>query len=350
MPALRLCSRVTNRPATASTHDIEHLARALSYGLRAGIPLVTVLASVRSQVSSGLREGLGKVIELVCLGYSPAEAFSLVSDLTGHLFVQAAQAGLDSGRLPETLGRLALIISRTARERARLMQSLVYPAVLAILGTLVMVGSGAFVLPQAIEAMEAAGIHVPGVTRDLVRLLNAAARLWPLWTVVTAGWLLLLRLGPWKAIPFRPTARLPIIGGLLRTFSWSNFCFVLSNCLETGMSVPDAFNIASRVVSDPEVTSRVKKAGALLSLGVPVEAALRGFHPLVSRAITTALTGSGNHEAIHEAGSLLDYLGQLKSETLISMVQPVLTAIITLAIGASVITICLPVLSPGPLF
>lgn len=122
-------------------HNLGLISLMLHGLLRAGVPLDRALAMAGgSDIHPSYRRWLGELRDRVCQGESLKEAFDHVPPrgLIPASFRGLVEAGERSAQLPEMLGRLADLYRRDTEKRLRILQALVLPAGIFVLGYLVM--------------------------------------------------------------------------------------------------------------------------------------------------------------------------------------------------------------------
>lgn len=122
-------------------HNLGQIALMLHGLLRAGVPLDRALAlTMASDVHPVYRRWLGQLRERVCQGDSLKEA---LGKTVSRRFIPASftglvEAGERSGQLPETLAHVAALYQRDTEKRLAILQALVLPVGILVVGYLVM--------------------------------------------------------------------------------------------------------------------------------------------------------------------------------------------------------------------
>jgi len=122
-------------------HNLGQVALMLQGLLRAGVPLDRALALVLgSEVHPAYLRWLGALRERVSQGDGLKEAIRKTASrrLVPDSFTGLVEAGERSGQLPETLGHIAALYRRDTERRLAVLQAIVLPAGVLMLGYLVM--------------------------------------------------------------------------------------------------------------------------------------------------------------------------------------------------------------------
>ena len=100
------------------------------------------------------------------------------------LYRAMVAAGEGSGTLPPILERLADLLERQAQVRGKVLSTLAYPIILAIVAAFVVFALMIFVVPKVVEQFEDVGQQLPLLTRMVIGLSNFLATWW--WALLIA--------------------------------------------------------------------------------------------------------------------------------------------------------------------
>src|SRR5512137_1983111 len=149
--------------------DLAVMTRQLAVLVHAGIPLVEALSALVDQVEhERLKRILSDVKQRVNEGASLADALALHPRVFTTLYVNMIRAGESSGALEVVLVRLADFTENQARLRAKIVGAMVYPAFMAVIGTLIMFVLFAVVVPKITKIFEDTKVTLPWNTRALI--------------------------------------------------------------------------------------------------------------------------------------------------------------------------------------
>ena len=169
--------RGTGRVRGTAVVDV---TRALAGLLAAGLPLSRALTAAASAVQGPVAEQLVMVRDRVNRGDDLASALAAHPQLFSPLYVGLVRAGERSGDLAGTFERLANQLEREGELRSKLISAAIYPALLALVGTIAVTLLLLFVLPRFASVLEGAGAHLPRSTALLLAIATQAQRVWPL--------------------------------------------------------------------------------------------------------------------------------------------------------------------------
>src|SRR5206468_6884371 len=150
-------------------------------------PLEEALRTVSRQAErEEVRRVLGNVHAGVVEGRRLSEAMAREPASFPPLYRAMVSAGESSGTLPPILERLANLMERQAQVRGKVLSTLAYPIILAIVAAFVVFALMIFVVPKVVEQFQDIGQSLPLLTRIVIGLSNFLAAWW---------WALLLGLG-----------------------------------------------------------------------------------------------------------------------------------------------------------
>lgn len=109
----------------------------LSVMLKAGLPVLGALEDMAKRGQAAARHAAGSLLRGVSRGETLAEQMARFPDQFSPLEVTAVKAGEVSGRLPETLARLAQHYEVTGRAGRRLITGMIYPLLLVHLAAII---------------------------------------------------------------------------------------------------------------------------------------------------------------------------------------------------------------------
>src|SRR6266849_10111760 len=162
-----------------STEDIAITTRQLATLLGAGVTLVEGLSALVDQVEKErLKRILSDVKQRVNEGSSLADALALHQKIFGPLYVNMIRAGEHSGALDEVLLRLADFTEGQAKLRQRIMSTMLYPAVMMVIGGGILTMLMTVVVPKVTKIFESMQVTLPWTTRLLIWSSNTLQSFW----------------------------------------------------------------------------------------------------------------------------------------------------------------------------
>lgn len=326
------------------------LVRQLATLIEAGLPIDEALLALSEQNDDARARGVslhlrGRVME----GHSLAGALRDFPQSFSPAFCAAVVAGEASGKLAETLSRLADTLLAQQSLRQQLTLALAYPLLLLLVALAVVTGLMVYVVPQIIGVFDHLGQELPWITRLLVHA-SQAIRSW--------GWLLLalvlaavgagrwlLRHPPARARIDRALLRVPILGQLLRLSDTAHLTRTLAILVQSGVPVLEAMQLAADTLGNRALRAAFQSAAARVREGSALANAIAEnglFPPLAVRLIASG----------EKSGRLGTLLGQAAGEQTQQLAQrlawiaALLGPLVILLVGGVILLIVLAIMLP----
>ncbi|RIK63649.1 MAG: pilus assembly protein PilC [Planctomycetota bacterium] len=241
--------------------------------LRAGVPALRSLDVLHKQTSNPVfKEIIGEVREDLARGETLADAMDKHPNAFSPLHVSMIRAGEKGGFLEEVLVRIAAFTERQNELRNKLIGSMLYPAILMLVGAGVVTFLLVVVVPK-VKAFLTAG-NLPAITKFVFALCDFLQQN----GTAVAGGLVVAIVG--AAFVFRSESgrdfwdrfqlKIPKFGKVVTLVAICRFCRILGTLLHNGVPILQALKISrdsagNRMLGDAidEATESVRKGAAL---------------------------------------------------------------------------------------
>lgn len=317
--------------------------------LEAGLALDRALAvCVENILNPGVKAAFAKIHARVKEGAPLSSAMSEAKALFPPMASAMAEAGEADGRLGAALARLAESLDRAEALRQTVISSLVYPAMLMVVATSVVLVMLLVVVPQFEGLFQGAHGKLPLATR-LVMGASEAVRAYGLvglGVLVVTGFAVrqwLRRPGVRLAFD-RMVLRLPQLGPLIVNAETAAFARTLGSLVDGGVPLPTALGIAERSVSNSHMASAIAKVVAGLKEGGGLTGPLAASGVFPPMAISFLRTGEETAQLGLMLGRLADVLDRAVRSTIQRLIG-ILTPAITVFMGAMVATTIASIMS-----
>jgi general secretion pathway protein F len=316
--------------------------RYLALLLRTGIPLAQALSVLSQQVTDPpFREVLADLAARVREGASFDQALSVHPRVFPALYVQVASAGALAGELPRVLLELSEHYVRQKDLRDRVLSALLYPFLMALVGTGVLGFLLAFVVPRVTSVLLEQGQVLPWPTELLLWASTLVTeRAWIVLPVLLAAALVGARFARTTAggrFLDRLMLGLPVMGDLYRKQSVARWAGTMSTLLGTGIPVTQALGIARGVAGSVLLSEEI---GRLES------ESLRGSRLLPPAVGFVAGVGEEAGELDRVLADVSIAFGkevQVATGRLTELLNPVLIVGLGLVVGFIVAAVLLPI-------
>jgi len=223
--------------------------------LESGMPLTVALNSMTHLETRGIPgETSRQLRQDVMEGKSLSDAMGRQGGVFPHMLVSMVRAGEQSGALVEVLRRVAQHYERFAEVQSKFTSALIYPAIVACVGVVIIIFFMTFMLPRFTSIFTGMRVRMPASTQLLMDVSDFFSR-GSTWlgtgTVVALSIIVFLR---FKATPTGLRRvdgwklALPVVGRVLRLNLFAQFARTLATLLHNGVPVLTALKITEDVL------------------------------------------------------------------------------------------------------
>lgn len=326
----------------------------LSDLLRAGVPVLRALDVMARQSRNPVqREILQEVREDVAAGEALADAMAKHPRAFRELHVAMVRAGERGGFLEDVLARIAAFTQRQNELQSKLVGSLIYPAILVLLGSGVVVFLMTFVVPKIRPFLEGRPEGLPIMTRIVFGVCDGLRHYGLLGLIgVIVGVLVVM---PYFRTPQGRRQldllklRIPLAGAIFRMLAVSRFCRILGTMLQNGVPILQALRISRDSAGNAVLAEAIDEAAESVRKGETLAAPLAasGLFPLDIVSMIAVAEESNNLESVlvqiaetneNRTARLID-VGVRLLEPILLVVMAMLVLVIALALLLPILTI-----------
>ena len=339
--------RVAGRDLVALTQQLVTL-------VEAGLPLDRALA-IQAELAPTprLRAIMAGVLRSVQGGTSLADALGKHHPRPfSRLYINMVRAGEKGGVLETTLRRLAGFLEESQDFRDALVSALIYPVLLAGVGTAAVIFLMTFVIPRFAAIFKDLGATIPLPTLILLEASGFIQHYWWLLALlVTAGVLgsrMVLATPRGRLGADRLLLRLPLAGKVIVQTEVARFTRILGTLLKSGVAMIPALAVVKDMLGNQVL------AGAVESLGDGVRRGAGLARPMAEArtfpALAVHLVRVGEETGRLEE-TLLQVAASLEADTrklvkrLIALAEPCIILVMGLVVGFIVVAMLMAILS-----
>lgn len=246
-----------------STRQLAQAYRQLADLLRAGVPLLRALRLLgRSKANPRLAKVMNDIADQVADGARLADAMASHAGVFPPIQVAMVNAGERGGFLEPVLARMAAFLENQADMRGKVTGSLIYPCVLLVIGSLIMVGALVFFVPKFRDFYSR--IELPLPTKVLLGASDLLVHSW-MWVLLGTAAVVA---GAWWAMK-QPVVRrrflivkmrIPKLGPLLDSVAVARFTRILGTLLENGIPMLTAMQISRNAAGHELLAEAIDEA------------------------------------------------------------------------------------------
>ncbi len=340
----------TFRAARRARFPLMLFSRELLALLGSGLSLVEALQSLsEKETRVETRRLLEQVLARLYQGESFSAAIAHHPQAFPALYVASVRAAERTSNLSEALGRYVAYQEQVERVRSKVVAAAVYPLLLLTVGGLVALFLLGWVVPRFSGIYEGNLEHLPWASRVLMQwggLIERHA------LVVGVGLLAILfalaqglRRPRVRAALSRRLWRLPGLGDKLHIFQLTRFYRTVGMLLSGGIPALTALGMAEGLLH-PELRLRLARAAEDVRAGKALSAALERAGlttPVATRMLRVGEKSGRMGEMMESIAAFYDEELNRAVDWFTRLVEPLLMALIGLAIGIIVVLLYLPI-------
>lgn len=319
------------------TKDLIVLCLHLEQLDRAGVPLLDALADVRdASEAPKLKDIMTDVYESVKNGDVLSDAFAKHPRVFGTVFVGLIRAGEKTGKLYDSFFHLAEHLKWVAEMRRKVKKALGYPITLGIVVLGVLTVLMLFVVPKLTQFILAQGFTLPLHTKALIAFSKFFGDYWyivlPTPVLIAVALMIAYRSSENFAYMFDNfMLNFPVIGNTIRKIDLARFSGFFALMYKSGIDILDSLQTAQSVVNNRVLKESVGMVRRAVSEGNSITNSLRVSNQFPSLVIRMFKVGedSGNmNEALENVNFFYDREVNDAVDTMIGMIQPVMTVVL----------------------
>lgn len=229
--------------------EIMHFSRQIGAFVRAGIPLVDAIQTVREGTTNDrFRAILQDVAEQIQTGIPFSEALARHSDVFPSYYIGILRSAEITGQLDVVLDQLSQYLERDLEARQQVKSAMTYPAIVFLMSIVTVVILVAFVLPRFTSFFKEFDAKLPLPTQLMLDLSDFIQAYW--WAIILVGvivvgslWMF-LRTDGGKRTRDRLMLKTPLLGDIAQYSVIERFCRIISAMMKAGVPLPEAMQAA----------------------------------------------------------------------------------------------------------
>ncbi|PKL48311.1 MAG: hypothetical protein CVV42_10060 [Candidatus Riflebacteria bacterium HGW-Riflebacteria-2] len=332
--------------------ELYHFTRLFATLTRAGIPILETFELLVSRVDNqNLKTALRDIFNSVNDGNGIRDSFEKHPQIFDKSYLQLIEVGEESGKLPQVLERLTVLLRKRIQLRGMIIKALTYPVLVMVLSFVVVVAILIKIVPRFKDIYSRFGGELPAITRFTLKCSDILINYFPLLAglfVLCTG---LLYAGKkttaGKAIYDRVVLSLPLFGQMFHTYEIAGFSKSFSMLVHSGITVTSALELISQTVDRVPVKKAVSAANDKIRTGQPIaesfDSQLPWLPELLNRMVAVGERSGNLPEMLDHVADFYEEEFNSKVETLASLIEPVLIVFLGVIIGGIVVSLYLPI-------
>ncbi len=322
-----------------------------------GVSMMRSLTILKEQTRSpALQAALESVIAKVEDGETISNAFAQHPKIFSEMAVNMSRAGAEGGFLEEALDRVAKFTEQQAELKSRTIGALVYPAVLATIGSLVVIVLLVFFVPkfgEMFDQLRSKG-ELPALTDWLLGFSTFLQRYGIVFLIIAAILFFVARVQfntvkgrrAWDAIKIK----LPMFGPIFLNLAVARFCRVLGTLLKNGVPILRALDISRDASGNRILSEAIQAAAENITSGETLSVPLSksGHFPRnVTEMISVAEESNTMDDVLVSIADGLEKTTIRRLDLMVKLIEPLMLLVMAGIIMVVVIALLLPIMKMG---
>lgn len=333
--------------------DIMHFIRQFATLLSAGVPAVRSCEIIESsQQHRGLSSLLHQLKRDMLAGNSLYAGFARHQDQFNPLVCQLIRVGEETGKLDDSLQRIALYLEKKYALKQQIQRALFYPTLTAMIAFIITLGMLLFVIPRFAELFQASSIILPWWTRVIFAisffLRHQALTVFLFLTISISLSLYFLPEINVSATCKNILLRLPIMNKLQHQITLTRLTRNLAITFSAGLSLPDAIQLC--MTGPPSLKKQLLHLQTSILGGLPLHQAMQHCSSFPRYMIQMIHVGeeSGKLDTmLHHLADKMESDLQHRINQLSQLLEPLIMVTLGVVIGGLVIGMYLPIFKLG---
>ena len=317
---------------------------------QAGIPIIESLMFIETDAARiRIRLVAKELRRQIMQGATFADTIAKYPEQFGQIYIGLVKAGEDSGELEKTLQRLLELQTKEANIRSKVIGTLMYPAFVIILATIIVLVMLMFVFPVFKDMFDNMGKELPWITQTLMDAGIFLKTYWFMAPLILFSMIgsctFLMRWQKSKRKIDDIVLKVPLLADLVQLSNFANFVAVLQVAYDAGVPIIECLYLANMTLTNYTLKTKIEAATLKVQQGQHLSVALRSTQVMPRMILFMIATGE-------QSGRLGDMLLQATSyidkkldgiiDTMTKMIEPIMLIVI----GSIVLTLALALYLP----
>ncbi|NOX58835.1 MAG: type II secretion system F family protein [Planctomycetes bacterium] len=319
--------------------------------LRAGVPLLRSIEVLgRQNTSPVLSEVLHEVREDVASGESLGDAMAKHPNAFADLHVTMIRAGESGGFLEEVLARIAIFAERQDELRNKLVGSMIYPTVLMLAGSTIVLFLMIFVVPELRKHLRPETFNV--LSHLVFGATDFLLSYYPFIFIGIAvsgiAFYVFAQTENGKVTIDRLKLKGPMLGKIITMVAICRFCRILGTLLGNGVSILEALDIAKGSTGNRVLSERIGEAAESVQRGESLSTPLGKsglFPPDVIDMMSVAEESNNLDNVLVQIADTNEARTARTIDVAVRLLEPLLLLVMAVMVLCIALALLLPILT-----
>ncbi|MGE5648676.1 type II secretion system F family protein [Noviherbaspirillum sp. UKPF54] len=336
--------------------DITLFTRQLATMMKAGVPLLQSFDIVAKGHSNPAVSKLIQDIRAdVETGSSLNQAFRKFPLYFDHLFCNLVAAGEQAGILEDLLTRLAVYKEKTQAIKGKIKSAMFYPTAVMVVAFVVTSVIMIWVVPAFKDVFKSFGADLPAPTLFVMAISDYFVKYWYLiFGSLGAG--LYLFFQSWRRsvkmqrVMDRLLLQAPVFGDVIRKATVARWTRTLATMFAAGVPLVESLDSVGGASGNSIYADATKKIQTEVSTGTSLTVAMQNaavFPSMVTQMVAIGEESGALDQMLSKVADFYEAEVDEAVESLSSLMEPLIMAILGVLIGGLVIAMYLPIFKLG---
>lgn len=335
------------------TQDVINFSHQLATLIESGVNIITALQLLEEQTTRvAFKKVLTGLVKELEGGSSLSQTLSKYPQAFSYTYCRVIKASEQAGDLEVGLRQIAGYMEKQAVTRRRVRRALAYPILVLLMACGVFALLIIVALPPLVGLFNSLGAELPWTTRLLIATADflTTYKLYLLEGLLTLTILIfsLMRLPAVKLTIDRLMLKIPLIGTINIQRNMCHFCQTTAMLLRAGLLLPQIMNIVTQTVSNRIVRQALIEVRDKLVQGQGLSQPMAAIDLFPRLTVEMVVVGekTGNLEStLATVADFYEQSADLKINTLISLIEPMLTILVGLVVAFIALSMITPLYS-----
>lgn len=329
--------------------ELAEFCRELSSMLSSGVSLVRALNIISNRdMKPRLKNAFTELNSQIKRGIALSDAMEMQGEKFPLLLINMVKVGEATGRLDDTMNKMAAYFEKDKRLNKSIKSALTYPLILAVLTLLVVVILFTFVIPTFTSVFD--GMEIPKITEIMLGISNFLTHHYFIVLgviLVIAVIIYILRKNEKFRFWFdKKKLRFPKIGKLLKIIYTARFSRTLASLYSSGLTIINSLQIAKDTIGNRYITSQFDEVIKNVRAGNQLSTTLMtidGFDQKLAQTIAVGEeTGQLDTLLVSMADSF-DYESEMATKQMVQFIEPIMIVIMAVIVCVVMLSVMLPI-------
>ena len=336
-----------------SKKDVLYFTQELSTLLNSGVPVDRALAIAGELTERPHFRGvIQDTLRVLKGGKSLADALSTHPEYFSDLYINMVRAGEASGSLATIFERLAEFERSRDDLRSYVVSSMIYPALLALVGLGAILVLLTFVVPRFASVFADGHMKIPIPTMLMLEASKLITTWW--WAgalglaVIIVGSRFYIRTAAGKIWWDTNRLKIPLLGDALRKAETSRFARAMGTLVANSVPLVQAINISAGILNNGLFTRALKEVAQGVKRGEGIAAPLRraGVFPPLAAHLLTVGEETGKLDAMFtRMADIYEAETRAGIKRFTALFEPLVILVMGILVGALILSMLLAITS-----